>query len=67
MLRQRHFIDGHRCATGLALHGLPLAWLTATVLGVWTPNMLRKDRSLTRDPKFAAWKERSWIFIQPLS
>ena len=50
----------------LALHWLPLAWLAAFVLGVWAPNMLRKDRSLSRYPEFAAWKERSWLFIPPL-
>jgi protein-S-isoprenylcysteine O-methyltransferase Ste14 len=50
----------------LARHWIPIAWLATFVLGYWVPNMLRKDRSLARYPEFAAWKERSWLFIPPL-
>jgi hypothetical protein len=43
-------------------------WATMVVLGLavftlWLPNMIKKDRSLARYPEFAAWRERSWLFI----
>lgn len=50
----------------LALHWLPLAWLGAMLLGVWLPNMRRKDASLARYPDFAAWKARSGLFFPAL-
>lgn len=50
----------------LSMHWLPPLWLVAMILGVWLPNMRRKDRSLARYPEFAAWKARSWLFIPPI-
>ena len=47
----------------LALHWIPLAALCAFVFGFWLPNMIRKDRSLSRYPEFAAYKQRSTLFI----
>ena len=47
-------------------HWAPLAVLLAMVVGVWLPNMLRKDRSLARYPEFAAWKARSSLFVPGL-
>ena len=52
--------------SALALHWIPFAALALFVVVVWVPNMLRKDRSLSRYPEFAAWKERSWLFIPPI-
>jgi steroid 5-alpha reductase family enzyme len=33
------------------------------ILTYWTPNMLRKDKSLARYPEFAEYKKRSKLFI----
>jgi len=49
--------------TSLALHWLPLAVLAVIVGSVWIPNMLRKDRSLSRYPSFAAYKARTALFL----
>lgn len=47
---------------------LGMHWATMVVLGlavfaIWLPNMIKKDRSLARYPGFAAWRERSWLFV----
>lgn len=47
----------------LAMHWLPLLVLFAFVFAYWLPNMLRKDRSLSRYESFAAYRSRSWLFI----
>jgi len=47
----------------LARHWLPSAILMAWVLFIWVPNMLKKDRSLSRYPDFKAYKERTKLFI----
>lgn len=47
----------------LAMHWLPLMWLAVMVVGLWLPNMRRKDASLARYPEFAAWRARSCLFI----
>ena len=49
--------------TSLAMHWLPLAALGSVVAAVWVPNMLRKDKSLSRYPEFAAYKSRTKLFI----
>ena len=49
--------------SALAMSWIPFAALTVFALGVWLPNMLRKDRSLARYPGFAAWKRRSALLI----
>jgi len=53
--------------TSLALHWLPLALLGVVIAGVWVPNMLKKDRSLSRYPEFAAYRARSGLFFPKLS
>ena len=47
----------------LARHWLPSAILMAWVIFIWVPNMLKKDRSLSRYPDFKAYKERTKLFI----
>lgn len=47
----------------LAMHWLPLLVLALFVLFYWTPNMLRKDRSLSRYDEFVEYRSRSWLFI----
>jgi len=47
----------------LARHWLPAAILMAWVLFIWVPNMLKKDRSLSRYLDFNAYKERTKLFI----
>jgi protein-S-isoprenylcysteine O-methyltransferase Ste14 len=47
----------------LAMHWLPLLILLAWVFFVWTPRMLRKDRSLSRYPEFADYRARTKLFI----
>lgn len=47
----------------LAMHWIPLAILALMVAGVWIPNMLRKDRSLSRYPEFEEYRKRSKLFI----
>jgi len=46
----------------LAMHWLPYAVLAGFVVGVFLPNMRRKDASLSRYPEFAAYQKRSgWL------
>ncbi len=47
----------------LAMHWAPFIALAAWVLFVWLPNMRKKDRSLSRYPEFAAYKEKTKMFI----
>jgi len=47
----------------LARHWLPLVILALFVAAYWLPNMRRKDRSLARYPEFAAYRQRSKLFI----
>jgi steroid 5-alpha reductase family enzyme len=42
---------------------LPLAALGAVVVVVWVPNMLRKDKSLSRYPGFAEYRHRTKLFV----
>jgi steroid 5-alpha reductase family enzyme len=49
--------------TSLAMNWVPLAALGAVVASVWVPNMLRKDRSLSRYPDFAAYKARTKLLV----
>lgn len=49
--------------TSLAWHWFPLAWLGAMIAVVWVPNMLKKDRSLSRYDGFADYKKRSALII----
>jgi len=47
----------------IAYHWAPLLILAVIVAGAWVPLMLRKDRSLSRYPEFAAYKARSKLLI----
>lgn len=47
----------------LAMHWAPLFVILFYIAVYWYPNMRRKDRSLSRYPEFAAWKERAKLFI----
>jgi steroid 5-alpha reductase family enzyme len=47
----------------LAMHWLPFVVLGAFIAFVFVPNMLRKDKSLSRYPGFAAYSKRSGFFL----
>ncbi|MFN9932843.1 MAG: DUF1295 domain-containing protein [Cyanobacteriota bacterium] len=50
----------------LAMHPLPYLVLAGFALGVFLPNMRRKDESLARYPGFEAWKRRSGLQLPRL-
>lgn len=46
----------------LAMHWLPIVIIAAIVIMVWVPNMLQKDKSLSRYPEYAEYKRHSkWL------
>lgn len=47
----------------LAMHWLPFLILGGFVAGIFIPNMLKKDRSLSRYPEFEAYKTRSGLLF----
>ena len=47
----------------LAMHWIPILFLSLMMIIVWFPNMVRKERSLSRYPGFADYKHRSSLFI----
>ncbi|MDF1501257.1 MAG: methyltransferase, partial [Anaerolineales bacterium] len=47
----------------LSSHWAPFLVLAAYLTLYWIPNMLRKDRSLSRYPEFEAYKRRTKLFI----
>jgi steroid 5-alpha reductase family enzyme len=47
----------------LAMDWIPLAALTFVICVVWIPNMIKKDRSLSRYPEFSTYKAHSKWFI----
>ncbi|MBC7917990.1 MAG: DUF1295 domain-containing protein [Rhodoferax sp.] len=47
----------------LVWHWFPVAVLAWVWLGVFTPNMLMKEASMSRYPEWAAYKKRSWWVI----
>ena len=47
----------------LAMHWLPLLVLVLMMAIVWFPNMIKKDRSLSRYPEFDEYKKKSKLFI----
>ncbi|WP_262696350.1 DUF1295 domain-containing protein [Kordiimonas aquimaris] len=49
--------------TCLAWHWLPVLWLTVMIAAEWIPNMIKKDKSLSRYEGFAAYKKRSKLII----
>jgi len=50
----------------LARHWAPLLAIALFVGAVWVPNMLKKDRSLSRYPGFDDYRSRSWLFLPPI-
>lgn len=47
----------------LAWHWFPFVWLAAMILAVWVPNMIKKDKSLSRYKGFEGYKKSSALFI----
>jgi protein-S-isoprenylcysteine O-methyltransferase Ste14 len=47
----------------LALSWIPMVALVAVIAAVWIPNMLRKDKSLSRYPEFGEYAARTKLFI----
>ncbi|MBE3559361.1 MAG: DUF1295 domain-containing protein [Ktedonobacteraceae bacterium] len=47
----------------LTMHWLPIAYLLIVVTVIWIPNMLKKDASLTRYPQFAAYRQKTKLFL----
>ncbi|MBZ0276130.1 MAG: DUF1295 domain-containing protein [Anaerolineae bacterium] len=47
----------------LAMHWLPVAIIAVITALIWIPNMVQKDRSLSRYPEFGAYKQRSKFII----
>ncbi|NCQ68195.1 MAG: DUF1295 domain-containing protein [Microcystis aeruginosa W13-15] len=50
----------------LAKHWLPFLILGGFIAGVFIPNMLKKDRSLSRYPEFDAYKAKSGLLLPKL-
>ena len=49
--------------TLLAKDYLPLIGLVAIIVFVWIPNMVKKDKSLSRYPEFSDYKKKSKAFF----
>jgi len=49
--------------SSLAMHWAPFVALAIFVGAVWIPNMVKKDRSISRHAGFAEYKKRSKLFI----
>lgn len=47
----------------LALHWLPILIIALFFGLVWAPNMIKKDKSLSRYPEFLEYKRKSKLFI----
>jgi steroid 5-alpha reductase family enzyme len=47
----------------LAMHWLPILVILLFFILVWAPNMLKKDKSLSRYPEFLEYKRKSKLFI----
>ena len=47
----------------LSMHWLPFVVLFLMMGIVWVPNMIKKDRSLSRYPDFDKYKQKSTLFI----
>ncbi|NES73102.1 MAG: steroid 5-alpha reductase, partial [Okeania sp. SIO2D1] len=50
----------------LAQHWLPYLIIGAFAAGVWIPNWLKKDKSLSRYPEFAEYQANSGLIIPQL-
>lgn len=49
--------------TLLAMHWLPLLVLATFIAAVWIPNMIRKDRSLSRYENFAEYRRHTAMLV----
>ncbi len=47
----------------LAMHWIPILILAVFIIIVWVPNMLRKDKSLSRYKEFEDYKNKSGMFF----
>jgi protein-S-isoprenylcysteine O-methyltransferase Ste14 len=47
----------------LAMHWAPFVVLAVFIAAIWVPNMLRKDKSLSRYSEFAEYKARSRLIL----
>ena len=47
----------------LAMHWLPMIIILLYIILVWGPNMVKKDKSLSRYPEFTEYKRKSKLFI----
>ena len=47
----------------LPMHWAPLAVMAIVISGIWLPNMMRKDKSLSRYPDFAQYKANTKLII----
>lgn len=47
----------------LAMHWIPLAVIALYLAVIWLPNMLKKDKSLSRYPQFSEYKKKSKLFV----
>jgi protein-S-isoprenylcysteine O-methyltransferase Ste14 len=64
--RNTNYLGEFLIYAGFAL--LTMSWigfigLTAFFVGAFVPNMMRKDKSLSRYSEFAAYKAQTWLFI----
>ncbi len=49
--------------SSLAMSWIPFASIAIFLVVLWIPNMLKKDKSLSRYPEFAEYKKKSKLFI----
>ena len=47
----------------MSKHLIPIVVLVTFILIIWVPNMIRKDKSLSRYPEYMEYKERTSFFI----
>jgi len=47
----------------LAMHWIPIAALAAFMVVIWIPNILKKDKSLSRYPEYAEYRRQSTLLI----
>jgi protein-S-isoprenylcysteine O-methyltransferase Ste14 len=47
----------------LVQHWIPGAILALWVVAIWIPNMVKKDRSLSRYPAYAHWRQQTWMLL----
>ena len=47
----------------LAMHWLPILIIFLFIIIIWFPNMLKKEKSLSRYPEFVQYQQKSKLFI----